>query len=36
MQHHITTRQKFGITVWSLLWLISAAALLQLYFMLTY
>ena len=36
MRQRISTRQKVGIAVWSLLWLVSAAALLQLYFVLSY
>jgi hypothetical protein len=31
MRDSITNRQKLGIAIWSLLWLVSAAALLQLY-----
>ena len=31
MRNCITNRQKVGIAVWSLLWLVSAVALLQLY-----
>ena len=31
MRNSITNRQKLGIAIWSLLWLVSAAALLQLY-----
>jgi hypothetical protein len=31
MRSRVTNRQKAGIAVWGLLWLVSAAALLQLY-----
>ncbi len=31
MQERISTRQKIGIAVWSLLWVVSAAALLRFY-----
>jgi len=31
MRSRVTNREKAGIAVWSLLWLVSAAALLQLY-----